>query len=264
MNPDVLMAMLTDLRDGNLTPQQVCDSLARLPYEELAFSKEELPFAKIDHHRELRTGMPEVIYAAGKTAAQVTEIFVHMAATGQDVLATRADQECFDAVSERVPEAKYHAQARCITLRQRPYPTNRAGMIAVVCAGTSDLPIAEEAAVTAEHFGNRVTRITDVGVAGLHRLLAQLPILRKANVVIACAGMEGALPSVIGGLVRVPVIAVPTSVGYGASFGGVTALLGMLTSCAPNTTVVNIDNGFGAAYAATLIMRQIDAASCSD
>jgi len=262
MNREFLMGILDDFRAGSVTAEDVCTALTHLPFEEISF-------AKIDHHRELRTGLPEVIYAAGKTVEQVTEIFAHMTASGANVLATRADEACFAAVKERIPQAVYHALARCITLTQRlnaPLVNAPlvAGKIAVVCAGTSDLPVAEEAAVTAEHFGVSVTRISDVGVAGIHRLLAHLPLLREANVIIACAGMEGALPSVIGGLVGVPVIAVPTSVGYGASFGGVTALLGMLTSCAPNTTVVNIDNGFGAAYAATLMVRQICAPINSD
>ena len=216
---------------------------------------EDTGFAKIDHHRGLRTGMPEVIFAAGKTPAQVAEIFERMVRHGSDVLATRATSAVFDAVRERTPLASFHAAAQAIAFRQDSR-TAAAGTVAVLCAGTSDLPVAEEAAVTAEFLGAPVERIYDVGVAGLHRLLAQRANLRDAEVVIVCAGMEGALPSVVGGLVAVPVIAVPTSVGYGAAFGGLAALLGMLNSCSPNVTVVNIDNGFGAAYVATMIARK--------
>jgi NCAIR mutase (PurE)-related protein len=194
-----------------------------------------------------------VIYAGGKAPEQTAEIFTHMAAAGSDVLATRVDAATAELVLKAVPQAIHHPLARCISLRQSS--AEPLGKIAVLCAGTSDLPVAEEAAVTAELFGTAVTRLYDVGVAGLHRLLSVREQLRDASVVIVCAGMEGALPSVVGGLVGAPVIAVPTSVGYGASFQGVTALLGMLNSCSPNVTVVNIDNGFGAAYTATLIAR---------
>ena len=250
MNRERLLQLLKDLRDGKTSVDEACYALAHLPSEDIGF-------AQIDHQRSLRSGMPEVIFAAGKAPAQTAEIFVRMAASGTAVLVTKADQDTYTAVAQLVPQAVYHQLARCITLTPSvPIPSTE-GHIVVVCAGTSDLPIAEEAATTAELFASRVTRIADVGVAGIHRLLAQLPRLAEADVIIACAGMEGALPSVIGGLVSVPVIAVPTSVGYGASFGGITALLGMLNSCAPNTTVVNIDNGFGAAYAATLIVRAI-------
>lgn len=242
-----ILQLLRDVRDGDISVEDACGRLAHLPYEDLGF-------AKIDHHRLLRSGMPEVIYAAGKTPEQTVEIFARLAAQGGNVLATKADAQSAAAVIQRVAGVTYHELSRCITLVQVPH-TMREGRIAVVCAGTSDLPIAEEAAITAELFGANVVRITDVGVAGIHRLFAQLPLLREVDVVIACAGMEGALPSVIGGLVAVPVIAVPTSVGYGASFGGIAALLGMLNSCSPNTTVVNIDNGFGAGYVATLIAR---------
>ena len=199
--------------------------------------------------------MPEAVYAEGKTPEQVAAIFARLAASGVPTLATRARPEHAAAVREAVPEAVYHALPRCIALPGRT-PAGSKGRIAVVCAGTSDLPVAEEAALTAELYGASVTRVTDVGVAGIHRLLAQLPTLREADVLVACAGMEGALPSVLGGLVAVPVIAVPTSVGYGASLGGIAALLGMLNSCSPNTAVVNIDNGFGAGYLACLIARE--------
>lgn len=247
MDRETLLRLLAEVRDGLLTPAAASDSLARLPYEDIGF-------AKIDHHRSLRSGMPEVIYAAGKTPVQVADIFSRMAASGVDVLATRADAACFAAVRELVPYAEHSATARTISLRQklREGPTGR---VAVLCAGTSDLPVAEEAAVTAEVLGAAVDRIYDVGVAGLHRILAQREALGMADAVVVCAGMEGALPSVVGGLVSVPVIAVPTSVGYGASFSGIAALLGMLNSCSPNVIVVNIDNGFGAGYAATLIAR---------
>ena len=199
-----------------------------------------------------------MIYAAGKTSAQVGEIFFRMAAMGGDVLATRADEAAFAAVKALVPTAQYHPIARIVSLRaDHTGPRPSKGLVAVVCAGTSDLPVAEEAAVTAEAMGAEVRRVFDVGVAGLHRLLANRDLLREAEVVIVCAGMEGALPSVVGGLVGAPVIAVPTSVGYGAAFAGVAALLGMLNSCSPNVTVVNIDNGFGAAYVASMILHRI-------
>ncbi len=254
MTADTILAMLQCVRDGELRPDEAMERLANLPYEEAGF-------AKIDHHRRLRTGLPEVIYAAGKTPAQVGEIFFRMAAMGEDVLATRADEAAFAAVKELVPEAQYHPVARIVALRQTPPGESSAGSLAVLCAGTSDLPVAEEAAVTAEVMGAGVRRIYDVGVAGLHRLLSHRDVLREAEVVIVCAGMEGALPSVVGGMVGAPVIAVPTSVGYGASFGGIAALLGMLNSCSPNVTVVNIDNGFGAAYVASTILRRIHKAA---
>jgi NCAIR mutase (PurE)-related protein len=247
MNKATLLELLASVERGDLSPAAASERLASLPFEDLGH-------ARIDHHRSLRSGLPEVIYAAGKSPAQTAEIFTRMAVAGHDVLATRADQPTALAVLEAVPAAIHHPQARAITLRQSPHSEPK-GHIAVVCAGTSDLPIAEEAAVTAELFNTRVTRLYDVGVAGIHRLLAVRDQLASVNAVIVCAGMEGALPSVVGGLVGVPVIAVPTSVGYGASFNGAAALLGMLNSCSPNVTVVNIDNGFGAAYSATLIAR---------
>lgn len=247
MTPNALLALLAEVQRGSVSTAEASAQLASLPYEELGY-------AKIDHHRSLRLGLPEVIYAAGKTPSQTAEIFVRMAATRIAVLATRATPETAAAVQALVPAAIHHETA-CIIALQPAIPVEPKGHIAILCAGTSDLPIAEEAAVTAELFGTHVTRLYDVGVAGLHRLLAQREHLAKADAVIVCAGMEGALPSVVGGLVGVPVIAVPTSVGYGASFAGATALLGMLNSCSPNVTVVNIDNGFGAAYTATLIAR---------
>jgi NCAIR mutase (PurE)-related protein len=247
MQKSTLLDLLAAVERGDMTPAVASERLANLPFEDLGH-------ARIDHHRQLRSGLPEVIYAAGKSPEQTAEIFSRMAAAGSDVLATRADETTATQVIRTVPNARYHPVARTITLRQSQTAEDR-GHIAVVCAGTSDLPVAEEAAITAELFGAQVTRLYDVGVAGLHRLLAVREELGSADVVIVCAGMEGALPSVVGGLVGVPVIAVPTSVGYGASFSGATALLGMLNSCSPNVTVVNIDNGFGAAYTATLIAR---------
>jgi pyridinium-3,5-biscarboxylic acid mononucleotide synthase len=247
MNPTTLLELLAEVQRGTLSPESASQRLANLPFEDLGH-------ARIDHHRALRSGLPEVIYAAGKSPSQTAEIFTRMAASGVDVLATRADEPTAEAVLATVPAAIHHPEARAITLRQSPHAEPK-GHIAIVCAGTSDLPIAEEAAITAELFNTRITRLYDVGVAGIHRLLAVREQLATANAVIVCAGMEGALPSVVGGLVGVPVIAVPTSVGYGASFAGAAALLGMLNSCSPNVTVVNIDNGFGAAYTATLIAR---------
>jgi NCAIR mutase (PurE)-related protein len=252
MRREAVLELLRQLEANQTTPEAVAERLAALPFEDLGF-------ARLDHHRSLRSGLPEVIFAAGKTPDQVAAIFARLAASGVSVLATRATPDHTAAVLATTPKATHHELARCITLSQPsllPTPYSLLpGTVAVVCAGTSDLPIAEEAAITAELFGCTVTRIADVGVAGLHRLLAQLDKLRAADAIICCAGMEGALPSVVGGLVQVPVIAVPTSVGYGASFEGVAALLGMLNACSPNITVVNIDNGFGAAYVATLIAR---------
>ena len=247
MNPETLLKLLEEIKAGRTTPEEGATRLAHLPYEDLEF-------AKIDHHRALRTGLPEVIYAAGKTDEQVREIFVRMAREGGNVLATRATTSAAQAVCAQIPGAIHHEVARVITLRQQERPL-LAGTIALLCAGTSDLPVAEEAAVTAEILGHEVMRIYDVGVAGLHRLLAHRAALVEARVIIACAGMEGALPSVVAGLVSAPVIAVPTSVGYGASFGGIAALLGMLNSCSPNIAVVNIDNGFGAACLAHSILE---------
>lgn len=247
MTRETILELLERIQRGETSPEEALSRLSRLPYEDTGF-------AKIDHHRSLRVGLPEVIYSAGKTPAQVAEIFLRMAAAGGDVIATRAGLDAFDAVHKLLPDARYHFEARIIGLRQTA-ASPALGPVAVVCAGTSDLPVAEEAAVTAEYLGLEVERIIDVGVAGLHRLLAQGDRLRRARAVIVCAGMEGALPSVVGGLVAAPVIAVPTSVGYGAAFGGIAALLGMLNSCSPNVSVVNIDNGFGAAYVAAMIVR---------
>ncbi len=245
MNHAQIEALLNEVHSGSTSVADALERLRNLPFEDLEF-------AKVDHHRALRTGMPEVIFAAGKTSAQVAAIFERMAKAGGNVLATRASQEMYAAVKAAEPRAEFHETARAITLKQTDAPAGR-GTVAVVCAGTSDLPVAEEAAVTARLMGNTVELVADVGVAGLHRLLAQQQTLRTARVLVVCAGMEGALPTVVGGLVHAPVIAVPTSVGYGASLGGVAALLGMLNTCVPNVSVVNIDNGFGAACVASLI-----------
>ena len=211
-----------------------------------------LGFAQVDTHRALRKGFPEVIFGAGKTPEQVVKIAMKLFAHEQRVLVTRITAEHARALRKKFKHAVHHKLARCVTIEKKPLQ-KRAGTIAVICAGTSDLPVAEEAAVTAEIMGNKVERIVDAGVAGLHRILSRLETLQKANVLIVVAGMEGALPSVVAGLVSKPVIAVPTSVGYGASFGGIAALLGMLNSCGSGVTVVNIDNGFGAGYAASQI-----------
>ncbi len=238
-------ALLTSVREGSTAVPEALERLRNLPFEDMGF-------AKVDHHRALRTGMPEVIFGAGKTPGQIAAIFEHMAQAGGNVLATRTSAEAFAAVKAVEPRAEYHELARAITLTQAA-PMPGKGTVAVVCAGTSDLPVAEEAAVTARLMGNTVELIADVGVAGIHRLLAQQKSLKSARVLVVCAGMEGALPTVVGGLVHAPVIAVPTSVGYGASLGGIAALLGMLNTCTPNISVVNIDNGFGAACIASLI-----------
>jgi pyridinium-3,5-biscarboxylic acid mononucleotide synthase len=213
---------------------------------------EDLGFAKVDHHRAIRQGFPEVILGLGKTPAQIAGIAQEIVSRGSTLLVTRATREAFDAVHATVPAATYHADAAMITLRQQDVAPGK-GTIVIVSAGTSDQSVAEEAAITAELMGNAVERLYDVGVAGLHRLLGERPRLAKARAIVVVAGMEGALPSVVSGLVSVPVIAVPTSVGYGASFGGIAALLGMLNSCASGVSVVNIDNGFGAANIASLI-----------
>jgi NCAIR mutase (PurE)-related protein len=240
-----LETLLNQVREGSTGIDDAVDRLSEVPFEDMGF-------AKLDHHRALRTGMPEVIFAAGKTTAQVAAIFARMAKEGGNVLATRASREAFEEVSAVEPRAEFHETARAITLTQTETVAGK-GTIGVVCAGTSDLPVAEEAVVTARLMGNTVELVADVGVAGIHRLLAQQEALRSARVLIVCAGMEGALPTVVGGLVNAPVLAVPTSVGYGASLGGVAALLGMLNTCSPNVSVVNIDNGFGAACIASLI-----------
>jgi NCAIR mutase (PurE)-related protein len=248
MNQASLHELFKQVRSKKLSPDEAVARLRHLPFEDLGF-------AKVDHHRSLRQGMPEVIFSEGKTPAQVAKIFARLAAHEGNVLATRANEEQFNAVAAEVPKAIYRPEARAITLHRDRRRYGK-GIIAIVSAGTSDIPVAEEALVTAELMGNRVQHLYDVGVAGIHRLLAHRSVLAEARVIIVCAGMEGALPSVVGGLVGVPVIAVPTSIGYGAAFEGLAALLGMLNSCASNVSVVNIDNGFGAAYVASLINRK--------
>jgi pyridinium-3,5-biscarboxylic acid mononucleotide synthase len=244
-----LATLLADVHSGALSPdaahERILQYLRQAPFEDLGF-------ARIDHHRAVRQGCPEVIFGPGKTPKQIAAIAEGIVTRGHSLLVTRTDHAAFEAVSERLAEAKFHELARTITLPLGDLPAGR-GTILVAAAGTADLPVAEEAAVCAELMGNVVDRLYDVGVAGLHRLLAEQSRLTSARVIIVVAGMEGALPSVVGGLVAAPVIAVPTSVGYGASFGGITALLGMLNSCASGVSVVNIDNGFGAASIASSI-----------
>jgi hypothetical protein len=249
MTNSELDALLDRVRTGALDPT---DASARIMTALRTAPFEDLGFARVDTHRALRQGFPEVILGVGKTPAQIAAIAARLVQSGQALLVTRATPDAFDAVRIEVPDATYHAEARAITLRQGEIPRGR-GTVVIACAGTSDLPVAEEAAVTADLMGNDVDRLYDVGVAGIHRLLAEQPRLHRARVIVVVAGMEGALPSVVAGLVKVPVIAVPTSIGYGASFGGVAALLGMLNSCANGVAVVNIDNGFGAGCMASLI-----------
>jgi len=245
MDEIALRALLESVRQGSTSMDEALATLRQLPFTDLGF-------ARLDNHRALRRGFPEVVLCTGKRTEHVAAIMARMAEGPGPVLATRAAPEVYAAVREAVPAARYHDLARLIVYEPTPLP-KRGGRILVISAGTADLPVAEEAAVTAEVMGNRVERLFDVGVAGLHRLLANLDQLLGAAVLIVVAGMEGALPSVVGGLVARPVIAVPTSVGYGASFGGLAALLGMLNSCASGVTVVNIDNGFGAGFAASLM-----------
>lgn len=238
-------SLLERFRRGDLDRDAVMRAFQAAPIADLGF-------AQVDTHRALRKGFPEVIFGAGKTPEQVVAIAGKLAEKQQRVLVTRISFAHARALKKKFKNAKHHELARCVTIEKKP-ATKRAGTIAVICAGTSDLPVAEEAAITAEIMGNHVVRIVDAGVAGLHRILSRLEILQSANVLVVVAGMEGALPSVVAGLVSKPVIAVPTSVGYGASFGGVAALLGMLNSCGSGVTVVNIDNGFGGGYAASQI-----------
>jgi NCAIR mutase (PurE)-related protein len=247
MNSESIRKLFDQVRAGKVSPDDAVQRLRHLPFEDLGF-------AKIDHHRALRAGMPEVVFGEGKTPEQLAQIFARLAQHEGNILATRASKQQFTAVKKKERRAEYRALARAIVL-QRDKTKYGKGIIAVVSAGTSDIPVAEEAVITAEIMGNDVEHLYDVGVAGIHRLLANRGTLTRARVLIVCAGMEGALPSVVGGLVGVPVIAVPTSVGYGAAFKGVAALLGMMNSCASNVSVVNIDNGFGAGYVASLINR---------
>jgi hypothetical protein len=248
MTEKSLRELLESIRAGRATVDEAVARLRTLPFEDLGF-------AKIDHHRSIRCGHPEVIYCEGKSVEQTAAIFDGCAKAGVNVIATRAGREVFAAVARKHGEAQYHDTPRMITLRQHPSPPSP-GVVAVVAAGTSDLSVAEEARVTLEMMDQSVVTFYDVGVAGIHRLLAHAEALQRANVVVVVAGMEGALASVVGGLVDCPVIAVPTSVGYGASFQGLAALLAMLNSCATGVTVVNIDNGFGAGFAAAMINRR--------
>lgn len=245
MDERELRALLERVRRGESEVDEALGALRRLPFDDLGF-------AHIDTHRALRAGFPEVVFCQGKAPEQAAAIIARLAQGRGPVLGTRASPELFALVRQALPDARYHERARAIVVEREPLP-RRPGSILVICAGTADLPVAEEAVVTAEVMGNHVELLADVGVAGLHRLLAHVGRVQAASVVVVVAGMEGALPSVVGGLVRRPVIAVPTSVGYGASFGGLAALLGMLNSCAAGVTVVNIDNGFGAGYAASMI-----------
>lgn len=242
-----LKSLLASVADGTLSPDDALERLRALPFEDLGF-------AKVDHHRVLRKGFPETIFCAGKTPQQVVEIVARMRAHGSNVLGTRCNRETAAAVLAAHPGAVYHEAARSITLVVTP-PEPLNGFVSVLCAGTSDIPVAEEAVVACESLGCTVRRVYDVGVAGIHRLLEQRAVLQDANALVVCAGMEGALASVVGGLVSKPVIAVPTSIGYGASFGGIAALLGMLNSCATGVAVVNIDNGYGAGMLAGIINR---------
>ncbi len=249
MDSNDLKHLLTAVQVGDLSVEEGLERLRSLPFEDAGI-------AMIDHHRALRQGVPEVVLGASKTAEQIATIVQRMAAHGDNVLVTRITGEKAALLADRHPAGEYDPLSRTFALLQKPYEDLGRGKVLVICAGTSDLPVAREAAVTARMFNNRVEELVDVGVAGIHRLLAHTGALREAAVIIVVAGMEGALPSVVGGLVDVPVIAVPTSVGYGAAFEGLAALLGMLNSCAGGITVVNIDNGFGAAFAATRINRR--------
>jgi hypothetical protein len=245
MNADTLRSLLDDVAAGRLAPAAALERLKSMPFEDVGF-------ARVDHHRSLRSGVAEVIYCPGKTTDQVVAIAERLVAAGSDVLATRADAAVFAALQSRWPGAQVHEAARIAAIL-RPERPERVGNLLVVCAGTSDIPVAEEARVTAEVMGNAVDTVYDAGVAGIHRLFASAAKLQAANVIVVVAGMEGALASVVGGMTGCPVIAVPTSIGYGASFGGLAPLLTMLNSCAPGVSVVNIDNGFGAGYIASLV-----------
>ncbi|HCC71589.1 MAG TPA: nickel pincer cofactor biosynthesis protein LarB [Bacteroidales bacterium] len=245
MNREALKDLLNELSEGKINVEEAIDKLKYFPYSDLGF-------ARIDHHREIRTGYPEIVFCEGKTTAQVRDIFRHISETGQNAIGTRANKEKYEVVSSIAPEAIWYEEARIISIIKNKNK-EAATPVAVITAGTSDIPVAEEAAVTCELLGNRVNRIYDAGVAGIHRLFDKLSDIKKCRVVIVIAGMEGALASVVGGLIDKPVIAVPTSVGYGANFNGISALLAMLTSCASGVSVVNIDNGFGAGFNASMI-----------
>jgi pyridinium-3,5-biscarboxylic acid mononucleotide synthase len=247
MNKEAIKKILDSVSKGSLTVKDALEQLKTLPYKDLGHSK-------IDNHRELRRGYPEVVFCEGKTASQVRNIMEYMASRKANILGTRANPEKYEAVKKSLPDARYNELAKTITIEFEKKKATRT-YIAILTAGTSDIPVAEEAAITAEFFGNRVERFFDVGVAGIHRLYDNLEKIRKARVIVVIAGMEGALPSIVGGLVDKPIIAVPTSIGYGANFKGLSALLGMLTSCVAGVGVVNIDNGFGAGYLASMINK---------
>ncbi len=247
MKPENIKNILQAVKDGNLDIDSAMNKLKDFPYADLGY-------AKVDNHRELRRGYPEVIFCSGKTPEQVKGIVSNMLPQGNNILGTRADKKIYEAVKEICPLAKYNSEGRTITIKQKEHDVTKT-YIAIITAGTSDIPIAEEAADTAELFGNKVERLFDVGIAGIHRLYDKIDIIRNAKVLVVIAGMEGALPSLVAGLVDKPVIAVPTSIGYGAAFNGIAALLGMLTSCLSGISVVNIDNGFGAAYLAGMINK---------
>ena len=248
MDTRELKSLFQNLKNGDIDIEDVLERLKHLPFEDIEC-------ATVDHHRSLRQGFPEVILGEGKSVGQIEKIMAAILAKGENILVTRLDETRASRIREGFPAASYHGDARCLTIEQKPVEVTGRGRILVVSAGTSDIPVAAEAMVTARMMGNEVEHLYDVGVAGIHRLLARKELLLAAAVIIVVAGMEGALPSVVSGMVAKPVIGVPTSVGYGASFGGVAALLGMLNSCAAGVTVVNIDNGFGAAYAASLMNR---------
>ena len=247
MSPDYIKNILQQIQDGRKSIDEGMKELKDLPYADLGY-------ARVDHHRQLRRGYPEVIFCSGKTPEHVKGIVENMLPYGSNILGTRASVEIYEAVKSICPTVEYNTSGKTISIRQKENVLTES-YIAIITAGTSDIPVAEEAAVTAEIFGNRVEKLFDVGIAGIHRLYDKIDILRGARVIIVIAGMEGALPSVVGGLVDKPVIAVPTSVGYGAAFNGIAALLGMLTSCTSGISVVNIDNGFGAAYQASMINK---------
>lgn len=249
MNVNILRELLDGVKNGTVSTESALTRLKTLPFEEMGH-------AVIDSHRELRQGFPEVILGEGKSVSQIISIVEKLRSNGSSILATRIDAAKAEAIIKVIPSLKYNSDARTLTFMEGEFEEKGKGVIMVISAGTSDIPVAEEAAVTASIMGNRVDRLYDVGVAGIHRLFSHRERITSASVLIVCAGMEGALPSVVGGIVARPVIAVPTSVGYGTSFGGISALLGMLNSCAPAVTVVNIDNGFGAGYVASLINRK--------
>jgi NCAIR mutase (PurE)-related protein len=247
MDPEQIKKILEEVQNGKLNIDAAIDRFKD-------FSFIDLGHTKIDTHRELRTGYPEVIFCSGKTVNQLKDIISHMLESDKNILATRATQEMYDVIRDMCPDAVYNEIAKTITIKRKNLKKPDTA-ISVVSAGTSDIPVAEEAAVTAEFFGNKIERVYDVGVAGIHRLYDKLDKIRKSRVIVVVAGMEGALPSIVKGLVDKPVIAVPTSIGYGANFNGLSALLGMLTSCASGVTVVNIDNGFGAGFTASMINK---------